>query len=469
MRLIHTKTKTLMEFESTEAPPYAILSHTWSGAEITYQDLINARKAGKEAGYAKLENGCRVAAAAGFEFFWLDTCCIDKTNMVELSEAINSMFQWYKRAGICFAYLADVTANDHPLEAGSCFFRSRWFRRGWTLQELLAPSEVIFLASNWTELGSRTTFDTTIEEITGIPSYFLLGNDLEHACVAMRMSWASNRETTKAEDIAYCLLGIFDIQMPLLYGERAAGAFRRLQQKIMETSDDQTIFAWTTDSVHTPLHDASARQTFSMLAHSPAWFSCARDFIEAKSLDVPGYLEGIRTPTVFNNKGLHLSLPIILSSKEPRSVLAILNCSDYGKEKEERIAIRLHDVSTNGGRYVRVEQHRLEVVSVSDIKASAAYSSISAIKGEEETRRPPRPTIQFSMPVPINTSVATGGMMNMKREFRRLGMPNTPQRLHDRSLSDSTVPTKQPSRPTPPTTRSFSLFSGGLSGYLGRT
>jgi hypothetical protein len=381
MRLINTTTQTLDEFESAETPPYAILSHTWTNGEITYQDLANERKAGKEAGYAKLDNGCKVAAAAGFDYLWLDTCCIDKTNNVELSEAINSMFQWYKNAGICFAYLADVPASADLPGADSPFSRSKWFTRGWTLQELLAPSHVTFLANDWTSIGCKTTFVSLISEMTGIPTDFLLGEDLEHASVAMRLSWASCRKTTKPEDIAYCLLGIFDIQMPLLYGEREAGAFRRLQQEIMKTSDDQSIFAWMKDGPRKMIYDSSARQTFSLLAHSPASFKNSGNVVEAEAPVVSGYLDGIRTPTVFNNKGLHLSLPII--QKEDRRVLAILNCSDLGQEDEERIAIWLRDVSTNGGRYIRVERQKLERIPLSTVLMSAMYSSISATKGED--------------------------------------------------------------------------------------
>ncbi|KAF2653853.1 HET-domain-containing protein, partial [Lophiostoma macrostomum CBS 122681] len=247
MRLINTTTKVLEEFETSDTPPYAILSHTWTNGEITYLDLGKGRTPDKANGYAKLDNGCRVAAAAGYDYFWIDTCCIDKTNNAELSEAINSMFQWYRQAEICFAYLADVPENVDLASADSAFSHSRWFTRGFTLQELLAPSEVLFFAENWTEIASRNKSVSLMTQITSIPSQFLLGQDLEDASVAMRMSWVANRRTTKAEDIAYCLLGIFDIQMPLLYGEHEAGAFRRLQQEITKHSDDQSIFAWRTD------------------------------------------------------------------------------------------------------------------------------------------------------------------------------------------------------------------------------
>jgi hypothetical protein len=404
MRLINTTTQTLDEFESAETPPYAILSHTWTKEEITYQDLAHERRSGKEAGYAKLDNGCKVAAAAGFGYLWLDTCCIDKTNNVELSEAINSMFQWYKRAGTCFAYLADVPACPNPTHDDSHFSRSKWFTRGWTLQELLAPSQIKFLADDWTEIGDRTKFCLLISDITGIPTSFLLGKDLGHASVAMRLSWASCRKTTKAEDIAYCLLGIFDIQMPLLYGERKFGAFRRLQQEIMKTSDDQSVFAWMKDSSDTDSHDILVRQKFTMLAESPSAFKNSGDVVETKAPVVRGYLNGIRTPTVFNNKGLHLSLPII--KKEDRKVLAILNCADIRDEGDQRIAIWLRDVSTNGGRYIRIERQKLERIPLSTVLKSARYASISSPIGEDEdvtnkgSKSTPR-TPFYSEPVPI--------------------------------------------------------------------
>jgi hypothetical protein len=383
MRLINTTTQTLDEFELVETPLYAILSHTWTKEEITYQDLTHERKSGKEAGYAKLDNGCKVAAAAGFDYLWLDTCCIDKTNNVELSEAINSMFQWYKRAGICFAYLADVPASLDPFDVDLLFSLSKWFTRGWTLQELLAPSKVKFLADDWTEIGCRIAFASLISRITGIPSGFLLGEDLEHASVAMRLSWISCRETTKAEDIVYCLLGIFDIQMPLLYGEGEEGAFRRLQQEIMKTSDDQSIFAWMINRQSKSIVNRSARrQNFSILAHSPSLFKNSGSIVQTEAPVISGYLDGIRTPTVFNNKGLHLPLAII--QKGDDNVLAVLNCTYVGREDHERIAIWLRDVSTNGGRYVRIKRQNLEKIPLETVLMEAMYESISVPKGEYE-------------------------------------------------------------------------------------
>jgi hypothetical protein len=388
MRLINTHSLEFQEFEPAVAPPYAILSHTWDSTEISFQDVQNDRKTGKEPECEKLIQGCRAAASHGYSYFWIDTCCIDKTNSVELSETINSMFRWYQQAGICLAYLVDVPPGSTVLDRESQFAKSRWFTRGWTLQELLAPPEVEFLASDWTRITSKTDSASLLADITGISMNFLSGEDLEVASIAMRMSWASRRVTTKAEDIAYCLMGIFDIQMPLLYGEGEGGAFRRLQQEIIKDSDDQSIFAWKADDTQTPLPRTTERRVFSLLARSPAAFEHSHDIVEAYSPMfecLPQYLVGIRAPTVFDNKGLHLSLPLIpMMPKSDKMFLAVLACSKYGKEDEGRLAIQLRDVSTNGGRYIRVKQHELLTVPKADILESAEYSNISVARGKDE-------------------------------------------------------------------------------------
>ncbi|PSN65193.1 HET-domain-containing protein [Corynespora cassiicola Philippines] len=380
MRLIHTETKEMRIFEYPDIPRYAILSHTWGDSEISLQDFESNRRDYKTSGWAKLNEGCRIAAESGFDYFWIDTCCIDKTNSVELSEAINSMFYWYQEAAACFAYLSDMPAGTVVSGLDSSFSRSKWFTRGWTLQELLAPSDVIFLAEDWTVIGHRSKLAPLIAEITGISTGFLLGHDLDEASVAMRMSWVSKRKTTKEEDIAYCLLGIFGIHMPLLYGEREFGAFRRLQEEIMKTSDDQSIFAWLQYDNLVPRQNAVKRHTYSIMAYSPALFHNGGNIVQSKAPEVEGYLRGIRTPTVFNNKGLQLSLPTI--QKQNRISLAILNCRMTNRE--EYLAIVLEDVSTNGGRYVRVERDRLIPVHINVILETAKYSDISISKGKFE-------------------------------------------------------------------------------------
>ena len=192
----------------------------------------------------KILEACRVAREAGYEHLWVDSCCIDKASSSELSEAINSMYQWYGLSTVCYAYLADVPPGKDPSEEGSAFRESRWFKRGWTLQELIAPESVIFLASDWTPIGSKLDLVDLVEEITGIPDEALVHwTSLDAFSVAQRLSWAASRETTRVEDSAYSLLGIFDITMPTLYGE-GDRAFRKLQEEILRRVPDQSIFAW---------------------------------------------------------------------------------------------------------------------------------------------------------------------------------------------------------------------------------
>ncbi|KAI1792647.1 hypothetical protein LXA43DRAFT_887131, partial [Ganoderma leucocontextum] len=203
----------------------------------------------------KVRRACEAARADGYDLLWIDSCCIDKTSSAELSEAINSMWLWYNgSAAVCHAFLADVPGDDDVDAKDSRFRASRWFRRGWTLQELLAPRDIKFLSGSWTYLGSKAGLALAIQERTGIEFEVLLHlRSLDEVSVAKRMSWAANRETTRVEDWAYSLLGIFDINMPTLYGE-GEGAFQRLQEQIIQRIPDQSIFAWTS---HTEIDDAS--------------------------------------------------------------------------------------------------------------------------------------------------------------------------------------------------------------------
>ena len=240
MRLLHTSSLELKEFYGS-IPPYAILSHTWESEEVSYQDLPQ-EYAREKKGYLKIRSCCDQAANDGFEYVWIDTCCIDKSSSAELSEAINSMFLWYQNATVCYAFLADVPEHDNLTSKGSAFGKSKWFTRGWTLQELLAPSDLVFFDQSWTDIGTKTSLRNEISEITHIDPETLLGEDFTRCSIATRMSWASHRITTREEDIEYCLLGLFGVNMPTLYGEGKA-AFTRLQHNIIQLSTDHTIFA----------------------------------------------------------------------------------------------------------------------------------------------------------------------------------------------------------------------------------
>ncbi|KAK0644626.1 heterokaryon incompatibility protein-domain-containing protein [Cercophora newfieldiana] len=261
MRLIDAKSSPLrvVEFVEAEVPPYVILSHCWGPEEVSLGDLTtpNYDAATKKGGFAKIESCIRQADADGYGYVWIDTCCIDKTSSAELSEAINSMYKWYQNADICYAYLADIPTKRDVMSVSSqpdnvefdshgCFSSSRWFTRGWTLQELIAPPLVDFFSADWAHLGTKTTFLSHISAITGIPDRVLSGTKYLSQCsAAERMSWAASRTTTRPEDAAYCLMGLFDIHMPLIYGEGGGKAFFRLQSEILSTSSaDFSLLAW---------------------------------------------------------------------------------------------------------------------------------------------------------------------------------------------------------------------------------
>ncbi|OJD12835.1 hypothetical protein AJ78_06637 [Emergomyces pasteurianus Ep9510] len=267
MRLLNTKTLQLEEFADDSIPPYAILSHRWQAQEVVLRDLEGS-PAFTEPRFKKLSDTCAQALRDSLGYIWVDTCCIDKSSSAELSESINSMYEWYRCAAVCYVYLNDVTESS--VTESSTFSSSVWFTRGWTLQELIAPSEVQFFNTEWQKLGSKVDLKDEISSITGIPVKVLTGELApQELSVAQRMSWASQRTTTKVEDIAYSLLKLFDINMPILYGEKEK-AFIRLQEEIMKQSDDQTLFAWK----------ISDSQTYQgLLAKSPAAFAECGDIV----------------------------------------------------------------------------------------------------------------------------------------------------------------------------------------------
>ncbi|KAF4827059.1 Vegetative incompatibility protein HET-E-1 [Colletotrichum tropicale] len=243
MRLLQTTTLDLNEFIG-DVPPYAILSHTWENDEVSLQDLSTTAGRSKK-GFKKIEACCAQARRDGFDWAWLDTCCIDKTSSAELSEAINSMFRWYRQARVCYVYLSDLPSQYPGNVDRRQFNNAKWFTRGWTLQELIAPRAVEFYDQNWEEIGTKASLLDLLHDKTGIRRDILDGTTIHTAISAgERMSWASRRETTRQEDLAYCLLGIFGIHMPLLYGE-GPQAFIRLQHEILRTSEDLSILLWT--------------------------------------------------------------------------------------------------------------------------------------------------------------------------------------------------------------------------------
>ena len=339
---------------ATPIPPsYAILSHTWGDEEVSFQDLQELRRDGGESptarhvvsqmGYRKIERCCQQALREGYDWVWIDTCCIDKTSSSELSEAINSMFRWYKNSAKCYAYLEDVSAADGPVDAPESSFRqSRWFTRGWTLQELLAPRSLEFLDASWMSLGKLTASSSlarAISAVTTIPEEYFFGTDLGVTSIAQRMSWASHRTTTRTEDLAYCLLGIFDVNMPLLYGE-GRKAFLRLQEEIIKNSNDQTLLAW---GFGIPPDSALLSHSSGCFADSPKVFTgCSNVVPFESSLDESEMTYQLQ---VMTNQGLRLRLSF--ASSEFRMVYGLLNCCDLS-DPSSRIGIPLQAFQSPG-------------------------------------------------------------------------------------------------------------------------
>ncbi|KAI1787569.1 HET-domain-containing protein [Ganoderma leucocontextum] len=323
---------------------YAILSHVWDlNGEQTFQDIqrIHVERGLTESPVVqddnsevnvwederfskKLRSFCAFARANGYRFAWADMCCIDKTSSAELSEAINSMYEWYSSADVCYAFLHDVDDSEDPRERNSAFRRSAWFTRGWTLQELISPVEVVFLSKDWRMIGMRRTLASVIEEVTAVDVDILLHRaPLDSVSVARRMSWAANRKTTRVEDEAYSLMGIFGIFMATIYGE-GCHAFIRLQEEILKRIPDQTIFAWgyfmnPLGASQASIHDIvpGQRSSSHLLAQSPSWFARSSSVSSidkgtlSERIGLPARREGGTLECTVTSYGVRMFLPML--------------------------------------------------------------------------------------------------------------------------------------------------------------
>lgn len=340
MRLINCDTFALEEFYGDDVPKYAILSHTWTKEEVTFAEFTSGNELFRQKeGFKKVYFTCMQALKDGFHYAWIDTCCIDKSSSAELSEAINSMFRWYNHSAKCYVYLADIAVPTSETKIA----KSRWFTRGWTLQELIAPAVVQFFDQDWIWLTTKKDAARLISKITKIDVVALLWtcdeeepnledtkDKLARFCAAKRMSWASNRKTTRVEDMAYCLLGIFDVNMPLLYGE-GEKAFTRLQEEIIKTSHDESVLAWLPSSEVEHSAESMARLLqardidSAFLAPSPSCFKGCENLV----------YNGRRVvPFTMTNLGLQIDLPLVEfheSSFEGRFY--------YGSEKDRRLGL----------------------------------------------------------------------------------------------------------------------------------
>lgn len=351
MWLLDTSTLELKEFTGVNIPRYTILSHTWGSAdeEVSFRDMRKHRDTAEwKSGYDKVKNCCLKAAQDGYPYTWIDSCCIDKRSSAELSEAINTMYRWYQNAQVCYVYLVDVPSSGFdpsPEVNDDAFSKSRWFTRGWTLQELIAPRSIQFFGQDWSLIGTKGVqmeppqtasendlssdpFLLKLVKITGIGEEVL--RDPMAICrtsVAQRMSWAARRQTTREEDTAYALMGLFSVNMPILYGEGQQKAFKRLQLEIIKSSPDQSIFAWQ-----------SNQESSGLLAESPLYFadSCAIHPWNPWATTV--------RPYSMTNVGLSINLPLWHRPDTPEAVLAALRCWVRVDGPPQRIRIYLRRV-----------------------------------------------------------------------------------------------------------------------------
>lgn len=369
MRLLNSTTLELHEFldENIRDLDYAILTHTWDlDNEVTFQDMEKARKAGSsevnKPGFEKIKQCCAQARDEGIGWVWADTCCINKFSSAELSEAVNSMFRWYARSKICYAYLVDVAGDvvrkanksGSRIELEKCFTNSKWFKRGWTLQELIAPLKIQFYSQGWVYIGSRDELETQITAVTGIEQAALHGSvdDLKKFSVAQRMCWASDRITSRPEDTAYCLLGIFNVNMPLLYGEGAKKAFFRLQEEILKSSDDHSIFAWTMESSEVAQYPLQG-----LLASSPTFFQSCGNVRSFRRWDGSDRLS-------LTNRGIQIQLPMKRYLDHQEVWIAYLNCYRQKGEEQAILAVLLKTLFPGGDEFERHSRDLKEITLI---------------------------------------------------------------------------------------------------------
>ena len=345
----------VLEFRDDEATEYAILSHRWiDPTEVDYEEMIDLAKMDREErdeicgrlGYKKIVNTCQQAKQDGYEWVWIDTCCIDKRSSAELSEAINSMYRWYENAKTCYAYLHDVDGPSLPTEEDKEKYHKsngwpEWFSRGWTLQEMIAPRNLQFFNKHWQPIGDKKGLAQDLRWITGVPVHILSdGLEGNHPCVAQIISWAANRTTTRVEDKAYSLMGLLDVNMPMLYGE-GKKAFHRLQLEIIRSSNDQSIFAWG--------HRSDVR-IGSVLADEPSDFE---DCSEMKLMDHDQFIK--RFPKdhsdvfLITNRGIQIWMPLHRHRDSNSIFRAYLPCC-YGAAAIE-VSINLVLWNSNYYRY----------------------------------------------------------------------------------------------------------------------
>ncbi|KAI6007493.1 hypothetical protein EDC04DRAFT_2611339 [Pisolithus marmoratus] len=373
MYLLNVATQQLEDIH--ELRPYAILSHALQAGETVYFHQVGTESVRMQPGYEKVETCCEPARQGGLKYIWTDTCCANANNSAAYTETTTLAYTWYQQAHVCYTYLDDVDGSEDSREKHSTFKRSRWFRLTWTLGELSAPKHVLL----------RERLDNDRNE--GRPFECIHRDALEYPervpcfSIATRMSWARGRTSTKHEDRVYALMGLFGVNLPILYGEGETRTFLKLQNEILKTTDDQSIFAW---------HSAGGASTSSeyhssgLLADTSKCFAdcgniqqipydqwsryCAEHFCSKNAaypqLDILPSCRGVQATLPVRQRGLGGGLDALLAcARGP----AVWNGSEYVADlnKADPIYIRLRK-SHHG--YERVDKDHLESVRINDFQ-----------------------------------------------------------------------------------------------------
>ncbi|KAK5651412.1 hypothetical protein OQA88_12500 [Cercophora sp. LCS_1] len=403
MRLVNTITLELTEFVGSNLPQYAILSHTWETDEATFQDAqAGLLRAGTSRGIQKVRNACELARDNNLDYCWIDTCCIDKSSSSELIEAINSMFQWYASARVCYAYLSDLGPDDSIDALAGC----RWFTRGWTLQELIAPSTLRFYDKSWAFRGTKRDYAELVSEITSVSESVLLRHKaLNSIPIGRRMSWAAGRQTTRIEDTAYSLLGIFGVNMPLIYGE-GQKAFMRLQEEIIRQNNDLSIFLWTS---------ICGNKYRGILAQSPDEFKCASRIDRQNvtpSLENPEY--------IMTNKGVRINISL---SVGPDGLLIL-----WANHVDDGNACGVYLRPYGDGIYVRANPSELAVAWFADVALELHSSETVRYLSKEVD-----PGMAYTIDRAMDNAFLLEGSLNT-REYTYVSTTPSSWWDHDRKL-----------------------------------
>lgn len=404
MHLINARTLQLEDYVG-HVPPYVALSHTWGPEEVTFGEMTSGKDFHfQKRGFSKITACCDMAQKYGYDFAWIDTCCIDKRSSAELTEAINSMYKWYQQAHMCFAYLEDVRST--PLETrkhgndieASGFIDSRWFTRGWTLQELLAPRNVEFFSRDWVSIGTKFGLRELLSTITQIDINALSGRSIHSFSVAEKMSWTARRQTTRVEDQAYCLLGIFNVNMPLMYGE-GQYSFKRLQHEILRQREDHSIFLWS-------LPMQADTHGLPLLSTAPAGFSSrirmkhypsnevaevrltsltrisrfsGQQFVRDRPKIFPDAIAPLASdPPAITNRGLSISLNVMeLQTRQPSEMGTKWAWTFYTME-DRFVCIRLVQRQVDNG-IVHFRVGDIQLVATSEIQSASLQTLYLAL------------------------------------------------------------------------------------------